>query len=192
MRDFVAYAVGHSIANRRDLHESWHNITYNGVLFRVFIRCFSHPGATLNSYCNSSAYRDLCRAPKPDLVLLFIGGNDITLDTVVRELRDRIIEFNKHIEYMTVAPSKIFFIEPRTRLRGVDYDTYNRVRNSLNRNFQHNEHTWFPSRYVVTPLRFEYLSADGVHPNEIGEARLNSKVLEEIGAHLFKNHLFED
>ena len=93
MRDFVAYAVGHSIANLRDLHKRWHNITYNGVLFRVFIRCFSCPGATLNSYCNSSAYRNLCRAPRPDLILLFMGGNDITQDIVVRELQDRLIEF---------------------------------------------------------------------------------------------------
>ena len=192
MCDFLVYAVGHSIANLRDLHNSWHNITYNGVVFRAFIYCFYAPGATLNSYFNSSAYRSLCDAPKPDLTLVFMGGNDITQNTVVRELQDRIIQFCEHIESLTTVPCKVFFIEPRTRLRGVDYVSYNRIRNLLNRNFQHKDRTFFPNRYVITPLRFEFLSTDGVHPNAFGEVRLNAKVLQVIGSHLYTHHLFED
>ena len=192
MRDFLVYDVGHSIANLRDLHNSWHNITYNGVVFRAFIYCFSAPGATLDSYLNSSAYRDLCDAPKPDLTLVFMGGNDITQNTVVRELQYRIVQFCKHIELLTTVPCKVFMIEPRTRLRGVDYVSYNRIRNSLNRNFQHKDRTFFPDRYVITPLRFEFLSADGVHPYPFGEVGLSAEALSVIGSYLYSYHLYED
>ena len=146
MRDFLVYAVGHSIANLRDLHDRWHNITYHGVTFRVFIYCFSAPGANLDSYLNSSAYEDLCNAPKPHLTFLFMGGNDITQNTIVRELQYKLMKFCQHIEQITTTPCKVLFIEPRTRLRGVDYISYNRIRNSLNRNLQHRERTYFPDR----------------------------------------------
>ena len=146
MRDFLVYAVSHSIANLRDLHNRWHNIIYNEVTFRVFIYYFSVPGANLDSYLTSSAYEDLCNAPKPHLTFLFMGGNDITQNTIVRELQYKLMKFCQHIEQITTTPCKVLFIEPRTRLRGVDYISYNRIRNSLNRNLQHRERTYFPDR----------------------------------------------
>ena len=191
MRDFIVYLVGHSIANVRPLHDHWHDIRYRDVTFRVYIHCFSTPGANLESYLTSPAYRDLCAAPSPDLVLIFIGGNDIKQDTVVAELQYGITKFCKHIEEITKSFAKIFMIEPRNRLRGVDVDSYNRIRNSFNRNIQHRNRDYYPDRFVVTPLRFEYLAADGVHPNPVGSARLVHRIRRTIGSFLYSWHAHE-
>ena len=191
MRDFIIYIVGHSIANVRQLHDRWHDIRYRDVTFRVFIHCFSTPGATLDSYLTSPAYRDLCESPSPDLVIVFIGGNDIKQDTVVAELQYGITKFCKHIEEITKSFAKIFMIEPRNRLRGVDVDAYNRIRNSFNRNIQHRNREYYPDRFVVTPLRFEYLATDGVHPNPVGLAKLVHQIRRTIGSYLYSWHAHE-
>ena len=72
-----------------------------------------------------------------------MGGNDITQDTVVRELQYKLKRFCQHIEQITTTPAKVFMVEPRTRLHNVDFVTYNRIRNSLNPNLQHKERTFF-------------------------------------------------
>ena len=191
MRDFLVYVVGHSITNVRNLHNHWHNIRYKDANFRVFIYCFSAPGATLDSYLQSPAYDDLCNAPRPDLTIVFMGGNDIEQDTVVCELQYKLIKFCKHIEEITNSYAKVFMVEPRTCLRGVDSDTYNRIRNSLNRNLQHREREYFPDRVVITPLIFEYLSLDGVHPGPVGVAKLIFKIQRVIGLYLYSYHAHE-
>ena len=182
MRDFLIYVVGHSIANLQGLHNRCHNIRFNEAVFRVFVYYFSVPGATLDSYLLSSKYFQLCNAPKPDLTLVFMGGNDISQDTVVRELQYKLKRFCQHIEEITTTPAKVFMIEPRNRLRGVDFVTYNGIRNSLNQNLQHEEWLYFPDRIVVTPLRFKYLSPDGVHPGPVGIARLLHRIQRVIGS----------
>ena len=93
MRDFLVYIVGHSIANVRHLHNRWHDIRNRDATFRVFVYCFSTPGATLESYLSSPAYNDLCKAPRPDLTIIFMGGNDITQETVVAELQYNLTKF---------------------------------------------------------------------------------------------------
>ena len=185
MRDFLVYLVGHSIANVRPLHDRWHDIRYRDVTFRVNIHCFSTPGADLESYLTSPAYVKLCQAPSPDLVLVFIGGNDIKEDTVVAELQANITKFCKHIEEVTNSFAKVFMIEPRNSFRGVEADTYNRIRNSFNRNIQHRSRDYYRRRFVVTPLRFEYLALDGVHPNRVGSAKLVHVINRTIGSFLF-------
>ena len=148
MRDFLVYVMGHSIANIQNLHNRWPDIRFNKVTFRVSIYCFSVPGATLDSYLQSPAWDDLCNAPKPHLTIVFMGGNDIEQDTVVRELQYKLFKFCKHIEEITDSYVKVFMVEPRSRLRGVDSVTYNRIKNSLNRNLQHRECHYFPDRIV--------------------------------------------
>ena len=191
MRDFLVYIVGHSIANVRNLHNHWHDIRCRDVTFRVFVYCFSTPGATLDSYLSSPAYNDLCKAPRPDLTIIFMGGNDISQETVVAELPYKLTKFCKHIEEITNSFAKVFMIESCNRLRGVDTDTYNKIRNSLNRNLQHRAREYFPDHVVITPLRFEYLSSDGIHPGPTGIARLVYKIRKVVGSYLYAYHAHE-
>ena len=119
-----------------------------------------------------------------------MGGNDITENTVVADLQAKLKEFCKHIEAITNSHVKVSMVEPRTRLCGVQSDTYNKVRNSLNRNLQHRD-PYFRPRAFVTPLRFEYLSPDGVHPTTIGVARLVFKVQKVVCEYLHAHHALQ-
>ena len=121
--------------------------------------------------------------------MILIGGNDIKQDTVVKELQYKLTKFCKLIEEVTQVPSKVFMIEPRLKFRGVDFDTYNKIRNSLNRNLQHKEKRLFPDRIVVTPLQFEYLAVDGVHPRPVGLAKLVFRMKRVVGSFLYSYHL---
>ena len=134
MRDFLVYVVGHSIANIQYLYKRWHTAHFHEAEFNGYFYCFSVPGATIDSYLESQTFQDLCNAPKPHLSLILIGGNDIHQETVVKELQYKLIEFIKTVEKETGSPSKCFMIEPRTQTRNVDPETYNKIRNLLNRN----------------------------------------------------------
>ena len=77
-------------------------------------------------------------------------------------------------------------IEPRTQTRGLVEKTYNKIRNFLNRNLQH-KNRFMSDRTVVTPLRFENVSADGVHPRPIGRTQLYCRIFEVVSLLLYAN-----
>ena len=187
MRDFLVYVVGHWIARLTPLHRQTRNLRFKGFNFNVTFYCFSASGATISSFARSPQYDELCRAPRPDLCVVFMGGNDITENTVVANLQARLKEFCMHIEAITNSHIRVSMIEPRTRLLGVMRITFNKVRNSLNRNLQHRDQ-YFRPRSFITPLRFEYLSSNGVHPNAAGIERLILKVQKVACEYLHAHH----
>ena len=82
----------------------------------------------------------------------------------------------------------MFMIKPRTKCRGdLDPEKYNKNWNSINRNFQH-KNDFYAERIVVTPLRFENISSDGVHPRFVGRALLRQKIFEIVASFLATEH----
>ena len=180
----MVYLVGHRLADVGSLHNHWHDIRYRDATFRVFIHSFSTPCATMESYLTSPVYTDLCNAPNPDLVLIFMGSNDIKEDTVVAELQASITGFCKQIEEVTQSFAKVFTIEPRSRYLGVNLYTYDHIRNSFNRNIQ-NHKGYYRRRCVVNPMRFEHMALDGVNPSHIGTLWLVQQIKTTIGSFLY-------
>ena len=169
------------------MHRQTRTIRFKGFNYNINFYCFSTLGFIISLYVRISQYDELCRAPRPDLCIVFMGGNDITENTVVTELQVKLKDFCRHIEAITNSPIRVSMIEPRTRLRGVFKITFNKVRNSLNRNLQHRDE-YFRPRSFLTPLRFEYLSSDGVHPNAAGVDKLVLKVQKVACEYLHAHH----
>ena len=149
-------------------------------VYLVIFFTFSAVGATIGSFFRSSQFR-------PDLCILFMGGDNIIETTVVVDLQAKLKEFCRLIENITNSHVKVSMLEPRTRLHGVQADTYNKVRNSLNHNLQHRD-PYFRLRYFITPLKFEYLLSDGVHPITFGIASFVWKVRTIACEYLYAHH----
>ena len=166
--DFRVYLVGNSIANIAHMDKGQCTIRVYDEVYLVKYRTFSVVGGNTRSFFGSPQFDELLRSPRPDLCIVFMGGDDIIETTMVSDLQARLKEFCKLIENITHAPAKVSMIEPRKCFKNnVQPDTYNKIRNSLNRNMQHRD-PYFMMRYFVTPLKFEYLSSDGIHPITYG------------------------
>ena len=168
-REFRVYLVGNSIALIGHMDKRQCTIRVYDEVYLVKYRTFGAVGGNTRSFFGSPQFDDLIRSPKPDLCIVFMGGDDITETTMVPDLQARLKEFCKLIENITHAPAKVSMLEPRTCLHNVQPVTYNKIRNSLNRNMQHRD-PYFKMRYFITPLKFEYLSPDGIHPITYGIA----------------------
>ena len=58
----------------------------------------------------------------------------------------------------------------------------------LNRNLQHKEKVFMPDRVVITPLMFENVSKDGVHPAQSGKTQLVIRMFRVVGSYLYSFH----
>ena len=107
-----------------------------GLKFRespdLTIKKVYRPGATVRSLRNGICFSHLAAA-SPDVVVLFIGGNDISAEVKVSELYQQITELVNSITFTLSPAFGVFVIEPekRTNPRGVSAALYGMVRNSL-------------------------------------------------------------
>ena len=109
--------------------------------------------------------------PKPKLTIILLVGNDIREDTVVTRLERSIVNLCKEVEAVHQRAVRFYLLEPRLITRDVELDSFERICNAMNKKvLQRNR--FMSDKVIVTPLKYENLSVDGIHPNPQGKLML--------------------
>ena len=174
MRNFQCLLFGHSYI--RDLLTlGIKEITVDDK-FTIELNYVSKPGATITHYCNNLGLLDPLIASSPDILFVFLGGNDIRTDWSIYET---ISNYRTLIQYLSSklpnVPIICAYIEPRFALPGgyfkspepSDYKAYARKFNNWLKRWDvpyRKFITWGSNRLENKEL----FKRDGVHLNERG------------------------
>ena len=139
-----------------------------------YLKVFDVPGGKVSSIRNTNKWQALL-SYSPDLTILMIGGNDINANTSPKELALEIEQLAQEIETETQGHCIIFGIESRVRPRGISADTFNKIKNGVNR--------WLKrllpftrSRYHSMCMKKEDL-VDGVHLTYAAQGNLYKRMV---------------
>lgn len=153
-------------------------------LFRegLQVELFPVPGAHVTDILTGPVF-DACVAFQPDLVLLIIGGNDITPITEGKVLANRIADVAREIEEKAGGHCKIVGVESRTKPRGMEADLFKRIKNSVNRNLRMRI-AFTSARFVPMSMSTDDLEDDGIHLTPWGSYQLFNYLMGMASAHL--------
>ena len=157
-----------------------HNLPSTSTNYSLNFYC--SPGATFDSILSSRAIDNLVLS-SPQLIILVLGGNDLTTTTNLKSVYDDLIFL---VEYLTNTCSPNFgvhILEPEIRRgdpRFVTPETYRALRNSLIRKIKTKRQVNFLP-LVRFGLGLSSLSPDGVHFNSEGYNKLLSAIKHHIG-----------
>ena len=144
------------------------------------------PGATLRSLRGGDCFSQLAAA-SPNIVVLFLGGNDITGDVEVVDLYQLLLEMVQAIT-LTINPAfGVYVIEPewRTKPRGISASSYNKVKNSLARMIKRRKEMHILSLHYLGINTPDCLASDGVHINSQYCQRVSSMLERFLRGRLF-------
>ena len=145
----------------------------------VQLDLFRAPGAKAHNFFNDERL-NLVLQHKYDLVILWIGSNDIKESSSVKDLAKKIKQIVQAIEESCEAEVRTCTIEPRKpgrtgRFR-VEQETYRKVAKAVNRKLQNKE---LRGKRVVDfgakPF-WDSLGWDGVHFNRQGREHVSAKL----------------
>ena len=142
---------------------------------------FCEPGATFVSILNSRAINNLIRS-SPQLIILVLGGNDLTYSTNLGTVYDNLIYLVDHLTSACSPTYGVHILEPELRRgdpRFVSFEIYRALRNSFIRKIKAKRQVNFLPlvRYGVG---LHTLSADGVHLNSVGFDKLLATIKYHI------------
>lgn len=180
--------VGHSQVGWQSLNDQYQPIP------DAHITLYRKPGALASKFFE---YPELTQALRDnlDLVILWMGGNDINPATsprvILDDLRHIITEFNR------VRTSVIIMtIEARKYMEGsrhyVAPQLYNKMKNAINRRLQKD----YAGRVILTgglTVNESHLNMDGVHLDHVGRGNIERKIIGAVNNFMLgwreeKNH----
>lgn len=144
------------------------------------VRVFRAPGGKAESFFNDFRMSSVLEWTH-DTCLLWLGSNDITEDTVVKELYEDISEVVYAIEDNCEADVIITLVEPRfyPDETPVSHETYAKIQKGVNRRLKRSlsdrEFINFNSSYWVN-----YLDSDGVHFDYEGKRKVKKKLIRNL------------
>ena len=147
---------------------------------RLQFRFFPKGGAKAATIVNEPVFSELCDF-QPDLTFLIIGGNDITENTVIPNLAEKIIGVAKDVEDKAGGHCLIMGIESRFALS--DFTQYNKIKNGINRYLRWKT-DFSKTRYRPMEMSKEDLAADGVHLTPLGSQKLYDLIVRTAEKHL--------
>ena len=120
---------------------------------KVRVDYYATPGTTCNKIISDDKFKKLL-TQKYDIVILFLGSNDIDNNLPIDEIYSSILNIKHKIdeEVDPTIGTYILEIEPRTKPRHISETKYNKTRNNLNKKFK--------KKY--SPLRLLTLSGYGL------------------------------
>ena len=139
------------------------------------LKKFAVPGGRVDTIRSTDKWQALLNY-KPDLTILLLGGNDIRVDTVPRDLAHSLEELVLEIEAQSGGSTLLLSIEHRTNPRGLSAVKYRQIKNSVNR--------WIRSCIPITKARYRpigtrqtELDFDGVHLDPTACERLFQRIV---------------
>lgn len=192
MRNFRVLLFGHSYI--RDLQKLGHKEISIDEDFSIEFDYISKPGATIAHYCSNKGVLDPLIASAPDVLFIFLGGNDLRTDW---NIHDTICNYKTLIEHFSSklpgVPIVCAYIEPRFALpKGYFKTPEPAVYKAYARKFNNWLQRWdIPYRKFITwgSNRLEnkaLFKRDGVHLNEQG-LNLLWNLLEDLFVKVVKS-----
>ena len=174
MRNYRILLFGHSYI--RDIQNLGHKEVIVDDKFTIDLEYIFKPGGTVTHYCNNKGLLDPLIASSPDVLFIFLGGNDLRTD---RDIYDTITLYKNLVLYLSSRlpniPIICSYIEPRFALPGGPYHTPDQlVYKSYARKFNNWLKNWdVPYRKFLTwgSNRLEnkdLFKQDGIHLNQQG------------------------
>ena len=148
---------------------------------------FCSPGATFSSILNTKTIDDLTNS-SPDLIILVLGGNDLTFSTSIKSVYDDLTNLVNYLKDSCSPTFGIHILEPEIRRgdsRFVSPEIYRTLRNSLIRKIKAKRHISFLP-LVKYGFNLKSLSSDGVHFTFDAYKKLFSVLLSHISS-ILKN-----
>ena len=151
------------------------------------IETFCCPGATFDNITSSSEYKRLVKK-NFDVIILFLGGNDIRNECNIADLYAKLKTLIDDLNNTIIPKFGIFFLEPEARLGNpeiVSQKGYYRLRNSL---------VWkVKSRKEIVSwtllgrgLNLHHLGKDGVHFNKRGKQKFREIIQDHLDEKIAK------
>ena len=154
-----------------------------GLPERVEVDLFRVSGAKAHNFFSHPVFRNLLHS-RFDLVILWIGSNDIHDRCVVKDIASNIKAIVDQLETVCTPKVKICLIEPRhpdtTRHPHLDQEACNRIAKGINNNLQ--KRSLKGKGFITFSARpfSQSLARDGVHFNRDGRAHIEEKLRNAI------------
>ena len=148
------------------------------------IEIFRAPGGKALNFFEDDRLNEVLNW-RGDLIILWIGSNDITVDTDVVRLRNEIVKIKQTVESRCQAQIIFVLLEPRqyNNHYPVGWDQYNKIQNSINK--------FLIKKLPLTRfLQFNtskfqtLLSQDGVHFNGEGKQLVIQKIKQAVSEYM--------
>ena len=148
------------------------------------IELYRLPGAKTHSFENKAKLNQVLNW-SGDLVILWLGSNDIDQNTDISEVVKNIIQIKSQIEKECKAVVAIILVEPRCYPNDhpVSKDQYKKIQKGINRKLERA----LPNTQFLQFNTFVYekeLARDGVHFSEEGKEMIKDKISECIEQHM--------
>ena len=149
----------------------------------VEVELFRVSGAKARNFFSYPVFRNLLES-RFDLIILWIGSNDIHDRCVVKDVARDIKAIVEQLEAVCTPKVKICLIEPRhpdnARHPHLDQETYNRIAKGINNNLQ--KRSLKGKGFITFSARpfTQTLARDGVHFNREGRAHIEEKLRNAI------------
>ena len=140
-----------------------------------YLQLFDVPGGKVSTIKSTGKWQALL-SYAPELTILMLGGNDITENTTPKDLALEIEQLVKEIEEATRGHCLIIGIESRVRPRGLSAETFNKIKNGVNR-WLKRLLPYTRSRYHSMCMHKEEL-VDGVHLTLAAQDNLFKRVIQ--------------
>ena len=133
----------------------------------VNLKFFFLSGAKINDLKSTTVIEEIAEF-SPELIILFIGGNDIVNGNSVDKIYNELVSLKIHIENL-LQPfygTYVFEIESRLKPKFISPAGYKCIKNSLNRKIKSKSQLKFLplTKFGLVPE----LNIDGVHFNSMG------------------------